>query len=279
MKTKGTVVLMAVVMLVALVFAGCARGVPVPAGCRADWWAGRDKKTGLWKEVVHKQTGIHLRLIPAGEFDMGSPDKEKGRAADEGPVHHVKLSVPFYIGVTEVTQAQWRALMGSDEKSTAGGNSLPVAPVSYNEAQAFLAKAGGALRLPTEAEWEYACRAGNKGAWCFGDDETMLYQYGWYDGNSNKQLHPVGDRKRNAWGLYDMHGNAWEWCADWYDANYYATGAKGMTDPQGPKKALDRVLRGGSYNTDASMTRSASRMHNLPDNRYLGYGFRVAAFP
>jgi formylglycine-generating enzyme required for sulfatase activity/predicted Ser/Thr protein kinase/type II secretory pathway pseudopilin PulG len=248
-----------------------------PAGFKAVESEGRDKDTGLWKEIEHIKSGIRLRLIPTGEFDMGSPDTEKDRDKDEGPVHHVKISKPFYMGKYEVTQAQWKAVMGADNNpSNFKGDNLPVETVSWNDAQEFLKKAGDGLRLPSEAEWEFACRAGSKGKWCFGDDENTLGDYAWYNENSGNQTHPVGQKKPNTFGLYDMHGHVWEWCSDWYGEKYYEECKNGVSDPTGPGNGAGRVVRGGSWGTVAWSARSADRNGRGPGDRGGVSGFRVA---
>ena len=192
---------------------------------------------------------MKMVLIRPGKFMMGSPETEKGRF-DHEVQHEVTISKPFYMGVTEVTQAQYEAVMGTNPSHFKGATK-PVEPVSWNDAAEFCKKLSEktrqAVRLPTEAEWEYACRAGTQTAFSFGDDPSALGDYAWWDGNSGKTPHPVGQKKPNAWGLYDMHGNVWEWCADWYEGLQKGP----VTDPSGP--ATDngvrgsRVLRGGAW--------------------------------
>ena len=215
-------------------------------------------------------------LIKAGSFMMGS---EKDYAyADERSVHEVTITKPFYMGVYEVTQAQWKALMG-DNPSGFKGDDLPVEMVSWEDCQKFLAKLkekagqGMICRLPTEAEWEYACRAGSKTEYSFGDDVGSLEDYAWFRANSEEKTHPVGQKKPNAWGLYDMHGNVFEWCADGYDAGYYAKSPE--DDPKGPAAAGSRVLRGGSWGYHADDTRSAYRIRVDPSGRRSYCGCRV----
>ncbi len=167
--------------------------------------------------------GMEFVLIPAGEFDMGLASSEVGRLDWEGPVHRVKISTAFYIGKYEVTQKQWRDVMGSSPSMFKGDN-LPVEQVSWNDVGDFIKKlnekeGGNKYRLPTEAEWEYAARAGTKTIYSFGDDESMLGDYAWYYENSALKTHDVGQKKSNPWGLYDMHGNVSEWVEDWY-GNY-----------------------------------------------------------
>jgi len=216
---------------------------------------------------------MKLVLIPAGKFMMGSPDSEKGRDENEGQ-HEVTLSKPFYMGVTEVTQAQYEAIMGTNPSNFKGATS-PVDNVSWNDATEFCKKLSDktnqAVRLPTEAEWEYACRAGSTTKFSFGDAHESLGDYAWYSTNSGSKTRPVGQKKPNAWGLYDMHGNVWEWCADRYGA--YPEGA--VTEPQGPASGMFRVLRGGAWNDSPDYCRSAYRNRTTPDNRYYYDGFRV----
>ena len=167
--------------------------------------------------------GMKLRLIPAGEFMMGSPGTESGREDDETQ-HRVSITKPFYLGVTEVTQEQYQKVMGTNPSYFKGPQN-PVETVSWADAVEFCRKlsampaektAGHVYRLPTEAEWEYACRAGTTTAYSFGDDASRLGDYGWFGGNSDSKTHQVGEKKPNAWGLYDMHGGVYEWCQDRY---------------------------------------------------------------
>jgi len=221
-----------------------------------------------------KGVAMTLVLIPPGKFVMGSPDSEQGRSPDEGPQHEVIISKPFYMGVTEVTQAQYEAVMGTNP-SNIKGETNPVEMVSWTDATEFCKKLSEktrqAVRLPTEAEWEYACRAGSKTRFSFGDSDSVLGDYAWYKSNSGDKTHPVGQKKPNAWGLYDMHGNVWEWCQDFHGG--YAAGAG--RDPAGPGSGTHRVLRGGSWFTIPVICRSAHRNYIRPDNRHYLCGFRV----
>ncbi|MFH1549085.1 MAG: formylglycine-generating enzyme family protein [Planctomycetota bacterium] len=237
-------------------------------GYRAAESEGRDSKTKLWKEIVHEKSGIVLRLVPAGEFDMGSPDSEEGRWYFEGPVHRVKISEPFYIGKYEVTQKEWKAVMEYNPSRPKGDN-LPVETASWYAAQEFCWEAGGGLRLPTEAEWEYACRAGSTTKWCFGDNEDTLGEYAWYWSRLDKsgiKWREVGQKKPNDWGLYDMHGNVWEWCEDVWHDSYKGTDrpddGSAWTTSGGTQSR--RVCRGGSWYDIARNTRSASRSRSVP---------------
>lgn len=214
-----------------------------------------------------------LCFIPSGSFMMGSPSGEEERASDERQVK-VTLSQPFWLAKTEVTQAQWEAVMGSNP-SDFKGEQLPVECVSWDDAQAFITKLnekqilpqGWKFALPTEAQWEYACRAGEKGPYSSDD----LDKLGWYDGNSEKKTHEVGQKKPNAWGLYDMHGNVWEWCADWYEDTL-----QGGVDPHGPSFGDGRVDRGGSWSYFASGCRATFRSRDYPGIHYHALGLRLA---
>lgn len=223
---------------------------------------------------ITTRIGMQLVLIPAGEFQMGSTTG----GADEGPVHRVRISKPFYLSKYEVTQAQWEAVMGTQPSKFRGDANRPVANVSWEEAQEFLRKlnaqeGGRKYRLPTEAEWEYAARAGSTTAYSFGDDARQLGEYAWYDQNAGGTTHPVGQKRPNAWGLYDMHGNVWEWVQDWKGA--YTAGA--AEDPTGPSTGALRVIRGGSWYFPAQFVRAAYRLWYVPGYRVGDLGFRPAS--
>lgn len=213
---------------------------------------------------------IDFVSVPAGNFQMGSDKYD-----DEKPMHRVTISKRFFMGRYEITQAQWQAIMGSNP-SMFRGNSLPVENVSWNDAQSFIQRLnqlndGFNYRLPTEAEWEYACRAGTTGEYA-GDLDSMA----WDGLNSGQRTHQVGVKESNAFGLYDMHGNVWEWCEDWYDKNYYQNSPS--VDPQGPSRGRERVTRGGSWVENANGPRSAGRSSQPPDYHTYGIvGFRVVA--
>jgi formylglycine-generating enzyme required for sulfatase activity/serine/threonine protein kinase len=225
---------------------------------------------------VRNSIDMPLRLIPAGEFVMGASAND-----NEKPEHRVRITQPFYLGVYPVTQAEYQRVMGKNPGKFGGNDRRPVEMVSWEDAQEFCRRLskqeGTAYRLPTEAEWEYACRAGSVGRWCFGDDESLLEQYAWYSKNSNSSTQPVGQKKPNGWGLYDMHGNVWEWCADYWDANYYKQFSdKVAADPRGPSGGSYRVFRGGSWRNGASDCRSAYRLWIDPGLRRDFLGFRLA---
>jgi formylglycine-generating enzyme required for sulfatase activity len=217
-----------------------------------------------------------VAFIGPGSFTMGSPGREGGRSSDESQVE-VTLSQGFGMAKTEVTQAQWEAVMGSNPSSSKGPN-LPVENVSWEDAQAFISKLnekkilpqGWKFALPTEAQWEYACRSGEKGPYSGGS----LDEVGWYDGNSGRETHEVAQKKPNALGLYDMHGNVWEWCADWREDTL-----KGGIDPVGPSSGALRVSRGGSWSSVASFCRAALRLWYGPGYRDYNLGFRPALVP
>ena len=180
----------------------------------------------------------------------------------------MRITKPFYLGKYLVTQEQWEAVMGNNPSRFKGPKN-PVETVSWDDCQQFLDKLnakvgvrGGKFQLPTEAQWEYACRAGSTTTYCFGDDESGLGEYAWYATNSGGRTHPVGEKKPNAWGLYDMHGNVWEWCQDWYDGSYYANSP--TDDPTGPTTGSSRVFRGGSWRERARGCRSALRVASCP---------------
>jgi formylglycine-generating enzyme required for sulfatase activity len=233
---------------------------------------------------------IELLSCPAGIFTMGSPAGEPGRSANEAQ-HQVTISKPFWLGKTEVTQGQWQAVMGNHLSQFKGVN-LPVEKVSWDDAVSFCKKLteraqtmdtlldGYEYRLPTEAEWEYACRAGSTGPYA---GTGRLYDMGWHggsNGNSGNTTHVVGTKQPNAWGLVDMHGNVFEWCQDWYGD--YPTGA--VTDPTGPvtgdvHTASRRVRRGGCWPDGACECRAAHRDSTTPDSKTSLVGFRVAFAP
>jgi formylglycine-generating enzyme required for sulfatase activity len=225
---------------------------------------------------------IKLANIPAGEFIMGAPPTDEARlvVGDQEPQHSVRISKGFYMGITEVTQSQWKAVMRSNP-SEFRGDDLPVDNVSWDDTVKFCEKlsrlTGKFYRLPTEAEWEYACRAGTQTRFYFGDDPNILGQYAWWLGNSEGKTHPVGQKKANAFGLYDMHGNVEEWCSDLYDDEYYERSPR--VDPESTDRGIFRVLRGGSCcyleGSIGLSCRSAAREATYPYMRTNTDGFRV----
>ena len=225
---------------------------------------------------------LELVLVPAGRFKMGSPTDEKGRDDNE-TLHWVAITRPFYIGKYKMTQEQWEKVMGANPSNFKGAKN-PVENVSWDGCQGFLKKLNGMgveegqFRLPTEAQWEWACRAGTRTRFCSGDADESLPDYAWFDANSGNTTHPVGEKKPNAWGLFDMHGNTWEWCGDWYGES--GGGWVPQHDPAGPATGSDRVLRGGSWNHSPGRCRSAFR-HRVNSAYWNGGGvdLRVVLVP
>ncbi|MBI4604137.1 MAG: SUMF1/EgtB/PvdO family nonheme iron enzyme [Planctomycetes bacterium] len=240
------------------------------------------RSAGAAEKAFTNGLGMRLAYMPPGEFLMGSPPGEEGRGVDETQ-HRVRITRPFYLGVTEVTQAQWKAVMGTSPSSFKG-DKLPVEQVSWEDAKEFCRKLsereGKSYRLPTEAEWEYACRVGTTTP--FHTGSTISTSQANYDGNdtygsgqkgvSRHKTVDVGSFPANPWGLHDMHGNVWEWCEDWYGE--YPPGE--VADPKGPSTGVSRVLRGGSWIDGPRFCRSASRYGHVPGVRGSGLGFRVA---
>jgi len=235
-------------------------------------------------ESFTNSIGVKLVYIKLGTFLMGSPASEKGRDDDETQ-HRVTITRGFYLGVHEVTQAQYEAVMGTNPALFKKGGNYPVENVSAGEAEDFCkrlsAKEGRTYRLPTEAEWEYACRAGTTTLFAFGDSDVGLSNYAWHHGNSRGRTHPVGEKKANAWGLYDMHGNVFEWCLDKYGS--YPSGDQ--IDPRGPNsRTWVHVMRGGAWRYVATVCRSAHRTAAQSSVRpghayYATLGFRLVCVP
>jgi len=238
--------------------------------------------------------GIKLVLISPGSFQMGSPTTEMSRGFGEEPRHRVAISRPFYLGVHPVTQEQYETVMGCNPSrftmKEKGSPQHPVEQVSWEDAVEFCRRlsvlpaekqAERSYRLPAEAEWEYACRAGSPMAFAFGDSLSSTqanfdgsHPYG--SGRTGPNLQHtsrVGAYAANVWGLYDMHGNVWEWCQDWYEENYYRVSPE--TDPRGPDSGTQRVLRGGSWNNSGHLCRSARRNKYAPDFKSEAIGFRI----
>jgi len=224
-----------------------------------------------WSRLFCKYYGpplpdFEMVKIPAGSFMMGSET-----SSNEGPVHKMQIS-SFYLGKTEVTQGLWQALMGDNPAKFRKGDDYPVEQVNWDEVQEFIIRLNERtsqhFRLPSEAEWEYACRATTTG-----DQYGNLDAVAWYDGNSGQSTHPVGQKRPNAFGLYDMLGNVWEWCQDWYDSGYYKKSP--LQDLQGPQKGVDRVGRGGSWSSNSLFVRSAYRYSRSPGYRDGNLGFRL----
>jgi formylglycine-generating enzyme required for sulfatase activity len=243
---------------------------------------------------ITNSIGMKLVLIPAGKFIMGSPKTDRIRE-DEESEHKVEITRPFYMGIHEVTQKQYKMVMGknpsyfssdlsalgSDDVKGLDTDQFPVENLSWNDAKEFCEKLSAmekkkgierVYRLPSEAEWEFACRGGTSSSTPFHFGKALSARqanFDWKVGRTTK----VGSYKKNAFGLYDMHGNVWEWCNDWYDEDYYHHSPK--KDPQGPKNGSARVIRGGSWSSEGRNCRSAYRLGDEPGNRNLNHGFRV----
>jgi len=293
----------------AALLANQSRGVPeAEIQAKADIWAfptSADRRKALISSI-----GLKLVRIEPGSFLMGTtkeqidqllrlfPDSKREWFDAEQPQHPVKITRPFFLGTHLVTQGQYKAIMGSNPSHFKGSDDLPVENVSWLDAVNFCNKmsekdkrtpfyrtkgtdvadvGGNGYRLPTEAEWEYACRAGMAGLFPWGDDIGKHGEHVWFSDNSDSKTHPVGQKRPNAWGLCDMLGNVWEWCADWYDEKYYAWSPSVAVDPPGPPKASCRVLRGGGWCYVASECRPANRSGFAPGHRSIDQGFRVAA--
>ena len=277
-------------------------------------WA---KHLGTQVEITNS-IGMKMALIPPGEFMMGSAkelieeelktpgieDWYKDHLPGEGPQHRVRITKPFYLGEYDVTQEEYQRVMGNNpsefsatgkEKAKVSGQEtkrFPVENISWDEAVEFCRKlsdlpkekaAGRRYRLPSEAQWEYACRAGSTGRFSFSagrsgapkeSEDLALFEYGWFGSNSDRMTHAVGGKLPNAWALYDMHGNVWEWCQDWYDRDYYVKST--VDDPVGPPGGSSRVLRGGGSSYPARFCRSADRFNHEPEYRNDNLGFRVS---
>ena len=235
--------------------------------------------------VLDNDVKLELVRISAGEFLMGTTANPAKKSLDyESPQHRVRISKPFYLGKYLVTREQWKLIMGRVPNDSNEPN-IPVEDVSWDDCQQFLGKLNekmdrqiGTFQLPTEAQWEYACRAGSTTRYYFGDDKSKLGEFAWYGENSDGKLHPVGEKKPNAWGLYDMYGNVFEWCRDWYDWDYYRKSP--ADDPMGPTTGCSRrVLRGGSVITETESCRSASRIGTEPGIYRYHIGLRVSMAP
>ena len=228
-------------------------------------------------ETTVNSVGMEFVLIPPGSFKMGG-DKTLEQAEDhENPVHVVSFGKPILMGKYNVTQAQWTAVMDSNPSGFADDH-RPMESVSWYDVQGFIKALNSrenteSYRLPTEAEWEYAARAGSRKAYTFGSESVRLDEYAWYKKNAQNQTHPVGQLAPNAWGLYDMHGNVHEWCQDWFDRTYY--GQSPSHAPGGPKEGLAKSLRGGDWGSDKWYCRCASRSLSSPDRRSNRVGFRL----
>jgi len=309
--------------LLVLVAAMLSCGGPQALMCVA---ADEPRKAGtaapVSREITSKTTGMKLMWIPEGSFEMGSSSLEDGHSRDEGTQHIVRITRPLYVGIYEVTQGDYQAVIGVNPSafSTTGAASaevtgrdtsrFPVENISWYDAVEYCNKlsvkdgfvayyalagierndgsirsasvtlvGGSGYRLPTEAEWEYACRAGTTTSYSAGNSIAMLERSGWYGtagasaGNGEKQPHRVGQKNANTFRLFDTHGNVCEWCQDFYDAGYYDRSPR--DDPPGPSSGTHRVVRGGSWNDDAANCRAARRDGQTADSRGQNIGFRV----
>jgi len=259
------------VCLVVVAIFGCDRSQPTPPVAPSPTPPVATNNTPVELPESADSIGMKFKLIAAGTFMMGEGDE----------AHEVTLTKPFKMGVHEVTQAQYEQVMGNNPSGFKGAHD-PVERVTWIDAVEFCRRlselpkeklAGNLYRLPTEAEWEYACRAGTTTKYSFGDNESDLGNYAWYGDHGNPQ--PVAGRKPNEWGLYDMHGNVREWCQDWQGD--YPIGA--VTDPTGPASGSSRVSRGGGWYCRAENCRSASRNWAIPSFYNLSSGFRVSLSP
>jgi formylglycine-generating enzyme required for sulfatase activity len=228
-------------------------------------------------DILSNSLGMEMVLLPAGSFTMGGDWEAEQADENELPRHAVIFEAPFYMGRFAVTQDQWQAVMGNNPSEYKGLNH-PVETVAHDEAAAFVRRLNAkedtrTYRLPTEAEWEYAARAGSQSTYCFGFDVSRLSEYAWFQINSDGRTHPVGQLAANDWGLHDMHGNVHEWCADWFHRAFYAESPS--KHPAGPSKGVARVLRGGDWGSEAWYCRSAIRSLSSPQRRSPRVGFRV----
>jgi len=234
-------------------------------------------KPSWTKPKTTNSIGMTFVYIKPGTFTMGSPLSEPERESSETQ-HQVTLTKGFYMQTTEVTQGQWKSVMEKKPSYNSNcGDDCPVGNVSFNDALSFIQRlnqkeSGESYRLPTEAEWEYVCRAGTNTRFFFGDSDSQLSSYAWYYDNSGNQIHPVAKKQPNAWGLFDMYGNVLEWCHDWMGE--YPS--KSVTDPVESSGGSDRINRGGSFYSNARFCRSANRGTGPPGSNNEGFGFRIA---
>jgi formylglycine-generating enzyme required for sulfatase activity len=226
----------------------------------------RERNQALFREL-----NLELVDIPSGSFTMGSNDYD-----NEKNPHQATLKA-FQMSKYPINQKQYQAVIGKNPSNFKGDENYPVESVSWHDAVRFCEelskRIGQKVRLPTEAQWEYACRAGSTGKYCFGDDVNQLEKYAWYNENSGSKTHPVGEKLANSWGLHDMHGNVWEWCEDVWHENYNGAPVDGSAWLTGGDKDR-RALRGGSWNSDGNDCRSANRYRNYAGSSGNG-GFRV----
>ncbi len=284
-----TYIMRSLVIVSILFVATCTKETGKDAGKTAGDGTESDSSGVETPEPVNPKAGntwsvdsIEFVWIPPGSFMMGSPSGEKGQRRNEKQ-HRITISKGFWLGKYEVTKSQWKSVMGTElwkgRKHILDDSDSPAVYVSWNDAQSFIRKLGGGYRLPTEAEWEYACRAGTTTAYSFGESESDLDEYAWYYDNADSKgedyAHVVGQKKPNTWGLYDIHGNVFEWCSGWFD-EYPSDSAK---DPEGPSTGAYKLLRGGSWTNFGYDCRSAYRFNRPVDFRDAYNGFRVVRTP
>ena len=257
-----------IIVISILLSTGCASNYPLIT-------EPLNPQDGFPASYIDPYLGVEFVLLPSGSFIMGSPEDEKGRDKDEGPAHEVFID-SFYLGKYEITQAQWKKVMGENSSYNKALSRLPVENVSWNEIQRFLRRlnkeTGINFRLPTEAEWEYACRAGTQSPFYSGSNNIALNEYAWFYINAAGETHPVGTRMPNQWGLYDMHGNVSEYVGD---------GRRGYLhrkehNPKGFSSAVKAIHRGGCWLYPAKLCRSANRMTYEKDIRSHIIGFRLS---
>lgn len=244
------------------------------------------KRISLADRIDSEETELFIEfiLIPAGEFEMGSPSNEKRRKLWEGPVHKVTIEKSFYMSRYPVTQEQWQKMMGNNP-SYFKGKKRPVENISWIEVQAFFRKLNSlkktdnsyVYRLPTEAEWEYAARAGTTTSYFFGDAESKLKEYAWFLKNSGLETHSVGLKKPNPWGFYDLYGNVAEWVQDEYHISYKGapTDERAWESSFASLSTPVRIRRGGGWNGNAGCCRSAERLFAPQDKKLNSLGFRI----
>ena len=264
-----------------LLCGGCSESICKEARAWLREQKNKSRNNNSYNEQTFTVKGVEFKMIKVegGTFNMGATSEQTNYDNDEKPVHSVTLS-DYYIGETEVTQELWQAVMGSNPSRFTGNNQRPVENVSWNDCQEFIRRlnslTGKNFRLPTEAEWEYAARGGKH-------SKSYVYKYSgsnnadevaWYDSNSGSKTHPVKTKKANKLGLYDMSGNVWEWCNDWYNKNYYRNSPQ--TNPTGPSEGEYRVLRGGSWYDSVRYVRVSDRSIDAPGNRGSNGGLRLA---
>ncbi len=290
-------------LLILVTLNGCTKKEPPPADNETTKEISPELHQPEQVKVITNFIGMKLVYIPAGSFMMGSSvasaqlvreyDAKEEHVTDEFPQHEVRISEGFWIGQTEVTQGQYESVMNAQpwsgrnyawsEAHVQEDTNNPAVYVSWEDAVEFCRKLsqqeGETYRLPAEAEWEYACRAGTTTRFSFGDDDSSLGDYAWFNGNADKvgqdYAHPVGQKKPNPWGLYDMHGNVWEFCSDYYDKDYYSKSPS--VDPKGPRSSSGDTysLRGGSWHSKVIYMRCSGRVLGLPGVRDNSVGFRV----